>query len=237
MPVQVRILVADDHPVVRIGVRHLLQSEASFTIVGESTDGRDILDLVRRLQPDVLLLDLAMPGSSGLDVLRQLRCEPASPRAILLTAAIEQWQLVEALELGARAVVMKDAAARDLIEAIHAVSDGQYWINQRSTGNLVDMLLRRAELGAQHNQFGLSTRELQVISAVVGGCTNKDIAQTLSICEDTVKRHLTNIFDKVGVSNRLELGLFAVHHKLVPSPDLACQTTVLPLSCDSAPTM
>lgn len=213
----VRILIADDHPVVRIGLRHLLQAEAGFVIVGESTDGDDTLLLVRQLKPDLLLLDVAMPRSSGLEVLRQLAADPGPTRTILLTAGIEQRQLVEALQLGARAVVLKDSAARDLVKAIRAVSEGQYWFGQQTVGSLLGALEQHAQPKAQRQAFGLTQRELEVVSTVAVGGTNKDIARRLSISEDTVKRHLTNVFDKLGVSNRLELGLFAVHHNLVSS--------------------
>jgi DNA-binding NarL/FixJ family response regulator len=215
MQKQLRIIIADDHPVVRIGVRQLLQAQGGFVIVGECSDGSDTLELVRRLYPDILLLDVAMPGLSGLEVLRQLRNEPGSTRTVLLTAGLERRELAEALQLGVRAVVTKDAAPRDLVEAILAVADDQYWIGQRSVGSLVDMLQQRGRIEMSGQSFGLTARELQIISTVVVGCTNRDIAESLSISEDTVKRHLTHIFDKVGVSNRLELGLFAVHHHLV----------------------
>lgn len=217
MQAQIQVLIADDHPVVRIGLRQLLQSDAGFKVVGESADGHDTLDMVRRLRPDVLLLDVSMPGLSGLEVLRALLSEPGATRVVLLTAGIEQQQLVEAVELGARAVVLKDSAARDLADAIRAAANGQCWIGRQTTGSLVEVLQQRARASMDRPSFGLTPRELQVISTVAAGCTNKDIARTLAISEDTVKRHLTHIFDKLGVSNRLELGLFAIHHKLVAS--------------------
>jgi two-component system, NarL family, nitrate/nitrite response regulator NarL len=217
MQAEIQVLIADDHPVVRIGLRQLLQSEAGFKVVGESADGRDTLAMVRRLKPHVLLLDVAMPGLSGLEVLRALLREPGPTRVILLTAGIEQQQLAEAVELGARGVVLKDSAARDVAAAVRAVSNGQCWIGRQSVGNLVQMFQQRARAAVERESFGLTPRELQVIATVAAGSTNMDIAHALSISEDTVKRHLTHIFDKVGVSNRLELGLFAVHHHLVTS--------------------
>jgi two-component system, NarL family, nitrate/nitrite response regulator NarL len=217
MQAEIQVLIADDHPVVRIGLRQLLQSEAGFKVVGESADGRDTLEMVRRLKPHVLLLDVAMPGLSGLEVLRALLREPGRTRVILLTAGIEQQQLAEAVELGARGVVLKDSAARDVAAAVRAVSNGQCWIGQQSVGNLVQMFQQRARAAVERESFGLTPRELQVIATVAAGSTNPDIAHALSISEDTVKRHLTHIFDKVGVSNRLELGLFAFHHHLVTS--------------------
>jgi DNA-binding response OmpR family regulator len=134
------ILIADDHPVVRIGLRNLLEAEPSFSVLGEAADGKDAIDLAHRLAPDVMLLDLAMPRVSGLDVLRELTTSHEPVNVILLTASIEKQQLVAALRLGARGLVMKDSAAHDLVGAIQAVSGGQYWIEQQRVGDLVDAL-------------------------------------------------------------------------------------------------
>jgi len=134
------ILIADDHPVVRIGLRNLLEAEPSFSVLGEAADGKDAIDMAHRLAPDVMLLDLAMPRVSGLDVLRELTTAHEPVNVILLTANIEKQQLVAALRLGARGLVMKDSAAHDLVGAIQAVNGGQYWIEQQKVGDLVDAL-------------------------------------------------------------------------------------------------
>jgi DNA-binding response OmpR family regulator len=134
------IVIADDHPVVRIGLRNLLQAEPSFSVLGEAADGRDTIDMVKQLDPDVLLLDLAMPRVSGLDVMRELTPNRETMNVILLTANIERQQLLSALQLGARGVVLKDSAATSLVEAIHAVSEGKYWIEQQKVGDLVQSL-------------------------------------------------------------------------------------------------
>jgi DNA-binding response OmpR family regulator len=134
------IVIADDHPVVRIGLRNLLQAEPSFSVLGEASDGEATINMVKQLDPDVLLLDLAMPRISGLDVMRELTPTRESMNVILLTANIERQQLVSALQLGARGVVLKDSAATSLVEAIHAVSEGKYWIEQQKVGDLVQSL-------------------------------------------------------------------------------------------------
>jgi len=134
------IVIADDHPVVRIGLRNLLQAEPNFQVLGEAADGKDTIDMVRELDPDVLLLDLAMPRVSGLDVMRELTHDRESMNVIVLTANIEKHQLVSALQLGARGVVLKDSAATCLVEAIQAVSEGKYWIEQQKVGDLVASL-------------------------------------------------------------------------------------------------
>ena len=212
-----RILVADDHPVVRLGVRNLLSGEAGFALAGEAADGEEAIELTRKLNPHILLLDLAMPRLTGLDVLRRLATDEALTRVIILTANINQREVVEALRLGARGIVLKDMAASDVLSAVRATMDGQYWFGRQAVTDLVDALNK---VGAKRERpYRLTARQLEVVAAVVGGETNKNIAQKLSISEDTVKRHLTNVFDKTGVSTRLELALFAIHHQLLSTSE------------------
>jgi len=220
-PAVTRILIADDHPIFRDGLKRLLESEREFKVVGEACDGIDAVKLVRELKPEVLLLDLAMPRRAGLEALREMGTEPLSSRVILLTAAAEKEQIVEALQLGARGVVLKDSATQILLKSIRAVMNGEYWIGRESVSNLVQYLrslIDSSGKDAQKKKYGLTPRELEVISAVVAGYANKEIAQHFKISEDTVKHHLSNIFDKVGVSTRLELALFAVNQALPFKP-------------------
>jgi two-component system, NarL family, nitrate/nitrite response regulator NarL len=216
----VRILIADDHPIFRDGLKRLLESEGEFKVVGEACDGVEAVDLARRLLPEIMLLDLAMPRRPGLDALRELVSNSSSVRVILLTAAAEREQIVEALQLGARGVVLKDSATQILLKAIHAVMNGEYWVGRESVSNLVQYLRTlMAPVPYPHrNKYRLTPRELEIVSAVVAGYANKEIAQHFKISEDTVKHHLSNIFDKVGVSTRLELALFAVNQSLPFKP-------------------
>jgi two-component system nitrate/nitrite response regulator NarL len=216
-----RILIADDHPIFRDGLKRLLESEREFKVIGEACDGVDAVKLVRELKPEILLLDLAMPRRAGLEALREMGSEPLSVRVILLTAAAEKDQIVEALQLGARGVVLKDSATQILLKSIRAVMNGEYWVGRESVSNLVQYLRGLVDSSSQDprkKKYGLTPRELEVISAVVAGYANKEIAQHFKISEDTVKHHLSNIFDKVGVSTRLELALFAVNQSLPFKP-------------------
>jgi two-component system, NarL family, nitrate/nitrite response regulator NarL len=215
----IRILIADDHPIFRDGLRRLLEAESQLVVVGEACDGAEAVKLARQLKPDILLLDLAMPRHPGLEALREMNSSANQQpvRVILLTAAAEKNQIVEALQLGARGVVLKDSATQLLLKAIETVMSGEYWVGRESVSNLVQylrMLVQSSGEEARQKKFGLTPRELEIVSAVVAGYANKEIAEYFKISEDTVKHHLSNIFDKLGVSTRLELALFAVNQSL-----------------------
>jgi len=214
----IRLVIADDHPIFRDGLRRLLEAESGLKVVGEARDGAEAVKLARQLKPDIMLLDLAMPKHPGLEALRELGTGGQnSVRVILLTAAAEKNQIVEALQLGARGVVLKDSATQLLLKAIQTVMAGEYWVGRESVSNLVQYLRTLVQSSgeeARQRKFGLTPRELEIVSAVVAGYANKEIAEYFKISEDTVKHHLSNIFDKLGVSTRLELALFAVNQSL-----------------------
>jgi two-component system nitrate/nitrite response regulator NarL len=218
---QTRILIADDHPIFRDGLKRLLEAERGFRVIGEACDGVEAVSLVHQLKPEILLLDLAMPRRPGLEALRELSTESLSVRVILLTAAAEKEQIVEALQLGARGVVLKDSATQILLKAIHAVMNGEYWVGRETVSNLMQYLrglVDSSNAASRQKRYGLTPRELEIISAVVAGYANKEIAEHFKISEDTVKHHLSNIFDKLGVSTRLELALFAVNQSVPFKP-------------------
>jgi DNA-binding NarL/FixJ family response regulator len=218
----ISILIADDHPIFRDGLRRLLESERGFRVVGEACDGVEAVDFVRRLKPEILLLDLAMPRRHGLEALREISNSHAGPvRVILLTAAAEREQIVEALQLGARGVVLKDCGTEILMRSIRSVLAGEYWVGREPVSNLMQYLRGLMDSStkiSRQKRFGLTPRELDIVSAVVAGFANKEIAEHFKISEDTVKHHLSNIFDKTGVSTRLELALFAVNQALPFKP-------------------
>jgi DNA-binding NarL/FixJ family response regulator len=215
VPSVVRIVVADDHPIFREGLIKLLQTRPELQVVGSAADGDDALRLVAELAPDLLLLDLAMPRMGGLVALRELRDRTTSARIILVTAAIDRTEIVTGLQLGAQGVVLKESASDVLFKSIRAVMAGHYWVGRE---RVTDLTAALRGLAASHpptrKHFGLTPRELEIIGVILGGYSNNDIATKFSISEKTVKHHLTNIFDKLGVSNRLELALFALHHHL-----------------------
>ncbi|MGH9344416.1 MAG: response regulator [Terriglobia bacterium] len=214
----INILIVDDHPTFRFGLRKLLESEPGMRVVGEAAEGVEAVRLVRELRPHVLLLDLVLRQQSGLDVLRDSAAVDADARTIILTAAIEKAEIAQALQLGARGIVLKESATELIVESIRSVMKGQYWVGRENVSDVVHLLNRllpRAGAKDARQNFGLTSREMEVVTAIVAGYSNKEIAHKLSLSEQTVKHHITNIFDKLGVSNRMELTLFAVSHHLI----------------------
>ena len=214
----IRIVVADDHPVVRFGVRNMLQNEPGMEVVGEAEDGDDAITQTLELEPDILLLDVAMPRLPGLEAMRAIMTKSPRVKIVLLTSTISVQQVIEALQIGARGIVLKDAVAGDLTHALRAVLSGDYWIGGERVANLLKALQElqaKAAAVPERKTYGLTPRELEVVTCIVEGCSNRDIAKQFAISEETVKRHLSNVFDKTGVSTRLELALFAIAHKLV----------------------
>ena len=214
----IRIVVADDHPVVRFGVRNMLLNEPGFEVVGEAEDGDDAITQTIESEPDILLLDLLMPRLPGLEAMRAIMTKSPRVKIVLLTATITPQQIIEALQIGARGIVLKDSVASDLSQALRAVLGGDYWIGGERVANLVkalQQLMAQAAAVPDRKTYGLTPRELEVVTCIVEGCSNRDIAKQFAISEETVKRHLSNVFDKTGVSTRLELALFTIAHKLV----------------------
>jgi len=213
------IVIADDHPIFRDGLRRLLEAEPNLKVVGEASDGAEAVKIVRQLKPDILLLDLAMSKHPGLEALRDLRAGVSSTpvRVILLTPDVGKNQIVEALQVGASGVVLKDSPAQLLLKAIYTVMSGEYWVGRESVSNMMQYLrtLVQSSRGeVRPKKFGLTPRELEVVSAVVAGYSTKEIAQYFKIGEHTVTHHLGNIFNKLGVFTHVELALFAVNQSL-----------------------
>jgi len=204
----IRIMIADDHAIFRDGLRRLLVGEKDFTVVGEASDGKEAVALANEINPDVLLLDLAMPRVPGMEVLRELSRGKNSVYTILLTAAIQPFEVTSALQLGARGVVLKASPPEMLLKGIRSVYEGNYWVNGE--------LLAASAQYWQDDKVGasLTSREREIISAIRAGNSNKEIAAKFSISEETAKRHLSNIYAKLGLSSRLELANFANRHNL-----------------------
>jgi DNA-binding NarL/FixJ family response regulator len=216
----VRIVIADDHAIFRDGLHRLLEAEPGFSVVGEAADGREAVKRVAELKPDILLLDLAMPKAGGIEALQELLERRLEVKSVLLTAAIDRAETVKALQLGVRGVVLKDAATQLLYRCLRAVMIGEYWVGHERVLDIVERLREVGRSAAEPTPVTMLTRrELQIVAAIAEGASNKEIGQQFNLSEQTIKNHLSHIFDKVGVSNRLELALYAMHHRLLEGFD------------------
>lgn len=211
----IRVLVADDHPIFRDGLRKLLESEPDVTIVGEASSGSECIQLLGKLKPDILLLDLRMPDKDGLAVLEEVNFDALQTKVIVVTATEDDRDVVRAMRLGARGVVLKQSATDLLLRSIRKVHQGEIWLDQRMTAEVMKAFAKSADSGTRREKPLLSDREKEIVQLVAQGYRNREIGEKLFISEQTVKNHLHNIFDKLGVSDRLELALYAIHHRLI----------------------
>lgn len=211
----VRIVIADDQPIARNGLRWLLQSDPSLLVVGETANSAGTLALLQDREADVLLLRFPADAAPALDILRRLTAEGSAVRTVILAESIDSSHVVTALELGACGVILKDSPAEVLFNSIRSVMAGGFWIDGKAAADAAAGLRLLETRRRRPKAFGLTRRELDIVKAVVAGSTNKEMAQTFSISENTVKRHLSHIFNKLGASNRVELALFASHHRLL----------------------
>jgi len=213
-----RILIADADNLFREGLRSLLEEQPGFSVVGEARDGEEALRLIDQIKPSILLLSMGIPRLSGIEVLRAIQIAEDALRVILMAADIKKEQASEVFRLGAHGLIFKESPPALLFKCIQTVMDGQYWIPGKGGSEmppLMDGDLSFADANSPSKKYSLTKREMDILLAVVAGRNNREIAKRFSISEQTVKHHVTNIFNKVGVYNRLELALFAIHHGLV----------------------
>jgi DNA-binding NarL/FixJ family response regulator len=213
-----RILIADRQDMFREVLRRLLESQAGFVVVADTDDGEQLTHLVSDLRPEVLLLDLKLRKRSGIEALREIAACRPEVRPIVLTDAIAQSEITQALLWGARGVVSKDSPTHLLFKSIRMVMAGEYWISHDEVAELVRNLRSLEALVEQSTQLqarSLSHQQQQIVEAIVSGCSNREIAQELSVSERTVKYHLTRIFSKFGVSGRMELARFTLKNRVV----------------------
>ena len=219
---KIRIVVADDHPIFRDGLCKLLALEEDFEVVAQAQDGRQVLDVLQQYEPDILLLDLKMPGLDGLSTLQRLQVVKNKTRVIVLTASDDKNEFVQAMKLGTSGIVLKQTATELLIKSIRKVHAGEIWLDSHTTAAVIRQFVAADDAAPASAQSAprdrerspLSQREREIVALVAQGFKNKEMAEKMFISEQTVKNHLHNIFDKLGVSDRLELALYAIHNNL-----------------------
>jgi DNA-binding NarL/FixJ family response regulator len=217
------VVIADDHPIVRDGLTKLLNLEEDIEVVGEACDGRELLDRLDELAPDVVLLDLRMPNLDGLGTLQTLQnTNNTRVKVIVLTASEDKNEFVQAMKLGCSGIVLKQTSADLIVKSIRKVYGGEIWLDSHTTAAVMRQFASPQELasttgtgsGRVRERSPLSAREREIVALVAQGYKNKEMAEKMFISEQTVKNHLHNIFDKLGVSDRLELALYAIHKGL-----------------------
>lgn len=210
---RISILVADDHPVVREGLSAMLGREEDFDVVGQSIDGREALDMVGRLQPRVVLMDLKMPRMDGVEAIRQIKQKHPGTEVLVLTTFDSDDYIFQGIEAGAKGYLLKDAPREELFRAVRAVARGESLLQPNVAARLVN---RFAELSRRTvPEETLSERELEVLRCMARGAANKEIANELVISESTVKTHVTNIFQKLGASDRTQAVTLALQRQLI----------------------
>ena len=206
MPISV--VVVDDHPIVLQGLQQLFDRQSDFKVVSSCSDAASALQAVRAHRPDVLVLDLRMPGRSGLDLLRDLKTEKLDCRCVLLTATIRDDEVVEATKLGVTGLVLKESSPETLLKCIRRVNRGEQWIDQETVTHAFQTVVGREDGNREVTQT-LTPREIEIVKMMAEGLRNRAIGERLGISEGTVKVHLHNVYEKLGLDGRLELVLYA----------------------------
>lgn len=216
----IKVVLADDHPIVRDGLRKLLTLEEDIDVVGEASDGREVVQVVQETRPDVLILDLRMPYMDGLATLQALQQLERKVRVIVLTASEDKNEFVQAMKLGCSGIVLKQTAPELIVKSIRKVNSGEIWLDSHTTAAVMRQFASPSDMTTSNGtskgreRSPLSQREREIVSLVAQGYKNREMAEKMFISEQTVKNHLHNIFDKLGVSDRLELALYAIHKGL-----------------------
>ena len=201
----IKVAIVDDHSVVRIGIKYVLKTEPRLSFVGEASTGEEALPLVERVKPDILLLDVRMPGMDGLAVLKEVLARYPEQKVVMLTTSLAEEDVYQSLKLGAKGYVVKDNAPAKIVEAILTVAEGGRYIEE----------VAQTAYEVRSGERGLSPRELDVLKFVSKGCANTEIAELLGVSHNTVKNHLKAIFEKMGAADRAEAVALALRRGVI----------------------
>jgi DNA-binding NarL/FixJ family response regulator len=212
----IKIVLADDHQVVRKGFKALLAAEADLSVVGEAGDGLETINLVERLQPEILVLDLMMSGINGLEVTRQLSKKSPKTGIVILSMHSNEGYVLEALRSGAKAYILKESPPEELIKAIREVFYGRRYLSSPLSERAIEAYTQKAEVKTAEPYDQLTTREREILQLAAQGCTNTEIASRLFISSRTVETHRTNLMRKLSLHNHIQLIQFAIQHGIIP---------------------
>jgi two-component system, NarL family, response regulator NreC len=210
------IVLADDHRIVRQGLHALLKAEPDFNVIGEAGDGLEALDLVKKLNPDVVVLDLMMPGLNGLEVARQISKQAHPPKIIILSMYDDEGFVLEALSNGVSAYVLKDAGSTDLIQAVREVRDGHRFLSSPLSDRAIEVYEQMTKAGTMDKYETLTTREREVLHLSAEGRTNSEIAERLGISVRTAETHRSKLMHKLGVHTQADLTRYAIKRGIIP---------------------
>lgn len=212
---EIKVLIVDDHQVVRQGLRTFLELQPDIIVVGEAGDGQTAVEMVRQLQPDVVLMDLVMPRLDGVSATRQVKALESGVKVIALTSFTEDDKVFPAIQAGASSYLLKDVSPDDLVEAIRAVHAGEARLHPDIARKLMEQVAQQPSPTHQGFPEELTGRELEVVQLVAQGRNNHEIAQALVISEKTVKTHISNVLGKLHLDDRTQLAIYAIKHGLV----------------------
>lgn len=212
---KIRVLLADDHTILRDGIRALLDDQDDMEVIGEAEDGQSTVKMVAQLQPDVVVMDIAMPLLNGLEATRQIQRDYPQVKVLILTMHENEEYIRQVLAAGALGYVLKDAAARDLLGAIRAVNRGEAVLSPAITRLVIEDYLRWGDIRPEDATNGLTSREREVLQLIAEGYTNKEIAEILSLSVKTIQSHRTNLMSKLDLHDRGELIKYAIQKKII----------------------
>ena len=213
---RIKVVVADDHAIVREGVRMILAREQDIEVVGEAGDGQQALDLVASLRPQVVIMDISMPGMGGVEATQRLKAKHPEVQVLALTMHEDETYVFQLLRAGAAGYVLKRAAAQDLVQAVRAAAKGDAFLYPSIARKVVEDYLRRVETGEERERYdGLTTREKEILTLIAQGLSNQQIAEKLYISIKTVQTHRAHILEKLGLHDRTELVRYAIRKGLI----------------------
>jgi len=212
---KINVLIADDHSMFRQGLKQILELEEDIRVIGQACNGDEAIRLARKEKPDVILMDINMPGTNGLQAIKTIREENEFSKIIVLTIHDDREYLFKALQMGAQGYVLKDAESQVLVNAIRSIYNGDSYIQPNMTKELVREFYRVTRYEKPKDETSnLTAREIEVLELIAEGMLNKEIARTLYISEKTVKNHVSNIFRKLNVSDRTQAAIYAIKHNI-----------------------
>jgi DNA-binding NarL/FixJ family response regulator len=215
----IRVLIADDHKMFRQGLRMLFDIEPDIEIVGEAQQGLEVPELVRTLRPDVVLMDINMPGIDGIEASRRILQENPDCSIIVLTMFREDEHVFDAIKAGARGYVLKDADSVEVINAIRKVAEGGSILDPAMAGKVFSQFKLMATTSEKTNRDGLTERELEILTLIAQGASNREIGEKLYLSEKTIKNYITTIFQKLHMSDRTQAAVYALQHGLITKPN------------------